>query len=85
MAVNYAVREQLPDSAVVFDNHAYDNSIIGSTFDGRAIYCFESMVQELMDDEGWQEMDAIEWIEYNTIRALPYGGKNAPIVMSMVT
>ena len=25
--------------------------------------------------------DAIEWIEYNTIRSLPYAGENAPIVM----
>jgi hypothetical protein len=74
----------LSDGVIVFDNHAYDNSIIGETFDGRAIYCFEQMVQELMEDEGWDEIDAIEWIEYNTLRALPYFGKKAPIVLAEV-
>ena len=81
MAVNFDVRENLPDGAIVFDSHSYDNSIIGVTFDGRAIYGYELMIQELMEDEGWEELDAIEWIEYNTIRALPYAGKNAPLVV----
>lgn len=31
------VRERLDDDALVFDNPAYDNSIIGQTFDGSAI------------------------------------------------
>ncbi len=81
MSVNNSIREELPDDAIVFDNHAYDNSIIGITFDGRAIYCFEYMVEELMNDEGWNELDSIEWIEYNTIRAIPYAGKKAPIIV----
>ena len=84
MAVNQDIRNQLPSDAVVFDNHAYDNSIIGTTFDGRAIYCYESMVEELMEDEGWEETDAIEWIEYNTLRALPYAGEKAPVVIYSV-
>lgn len=81
MAVNFDVRYMLSDEAIVFDNHAYDNSIIGTTFDGRAIYGYELMIQELMNDEGWDELDAIEWIEYNTFRALPYAGKNAPVIV----
>jgi uncharacterized protein (DUF1684 family) len=81
MSVNQDIRNKLPADAVVFDNHAYDNSIIGTTFDGRAIYCFESMVKELMEDEGWSEIDAIEWINYNTIRALPYAGEKAPMIV----
>jgi hypothetical protein len=60
MAVNQDIRNKLPADTVVFDNYAYDNSIIGTTFDGRAIYCFELMVKELMEDEGWTEIEAIE-------------------------
>lgn len=75
MAVNQDIRNKLPTDAMVFDNMAYDNSIIGLTIDGRVIYGFELMVEELMNDEGWSETEAIEWIEYNTIRALPYTGK----------
>ena len=81
MAVNQEIRNKLPPDAVVFDNHAYDNSIIGTTFDGRAIYSFDKMVEELATDEGWTEIDAIEWINYNTIRSLPYGGEKAPLIV----
>jgi hypothetical protein len=81
MAVNQEIRNKLPPDAVVFDNHSYDNSIIGTTFDGRAIYEFNKMVKELMVDEGWTEEEAIEWIEFNTIRALPYGGEKTPMIV----
>lgn len=81
MSVNQQIREQLPSDAVVFANHAYDNSIIGITLDGRAIYDFDKMVKELMKDEGWEEIDAVEWITYNTLRALPYGGDKRPLVV----
>lgn len=35
------IRERLDNSALVFDNPAYDGAIIGETFDGRAIYDIE--------------------------------------------
>lgn len=81
MSVNYDIREQLPSDAVVFDNYAYDNSIIGITLDGRAIYDYNKMVKELMEDEDWNETDATEWVEYNTLRALPYAGEKRPMVV----
>ena len=85
MAVNLNVRDKLPNESLVFDNHAYDNSIIGVTLDDRVIYAYELMVQELINDENWDELDAIEWIEYNTIRSIPYAGKNAPIIVHLDT
>lgn len=81
MSVNQEIRSKLPPDAVVFVNQSYDNSIIGTTFDGRAIYDFDKMVQELMTDEGWTEEEAIDWIEYNTLRVLPYCGEQVPLVM----
>jgi hypothetical protein len=80
--INEIIRNKLPEDALVFDNHSYDNSIIGVTFDGRAIYCLEMMIEELMQDEEMSMEEAIEWIEYNTIRSLPYAGEKAPIVVS---
>lgn len=80
MAINKEIRENLPEDTMVFDNASYDNSIIGVSTDGRVVYSFSKMVEELMTDNGWSEMEAIEWIEYNTIRALPYLGENAPII-----
>ena len=81
MSFNLDIRSKLPPDAVIFINQAYDNSIIGTTFDGRVIYDFDKMVQELMTDEGWTEEEAIDWIEYNTIRALPYCGDKPPLIM----
>ena len=46
------IRDRLSDDALVFDNPSYDNSIIGQTFDGRAIYNIELMAEELSSDEG---------------------------------
>lgn len=81
MAINQEIRNKLPECTMVFDNASYDNSIIGVTFDGRAIYVFDKMVQEYMQDNNCEELTAAEWIDYNTIRALPYMGKNAPIII----
>lgn len=65
----------------VLDNHAYDNSVVGITEEGKLIYDYEKMVEEYMEDEGCTAEEAMEWIDYNTIRALPYFGSNAPIVI----
>jgi hypothetical protein len=40
------------------------------------------MVEWLIDTQDFKdEIEAIEWIEYNTIRALPYMGPEAPIIV----
>ena len=64
-----------------FTNYSYDDALIGVSEDGRAIYDYYKMIDWLMDEEGWSEMEAIEWVEYNTLRAIPYMGDDAPIIM----
>lgn len=78
--VNLEIRSKLPNDAIVFDNQSYDNAIIGTTFDGRAIYNYDLMIQELVD-EGCTYDEAVEWIDYNTIRACPYIGDKAPLIV----
>ena len=39
------------------------------------------MVEWLISTEGFTEEEAIEWIDYNTIRAIEYFGEDAPIIM----
>lgn len=34
-----------------------------------------------MKVDGITSEEAMEWIEYNTIRSLPYAGSSAPIIM----
>jgi hypothetical protein len=81
MSVNSEIRNKLPSNTLVFDNHSYDDSIIGTTFDGRVIYDFDKMVSELMTDEGWSYEEAVDWIEFNTFRSLPYGGEKTPLIV----
>ena len=66
---------------LMLDNHAYDRSIVGITVDGKLVYDYEKMVEEFMDDEGCDELEALEWLEYNTMRALPYMGERRPIIL----
>lgn len=62
-------------------DYSYDDALIGVTEDNRAVYDYEKMVTWLMETEGWTYEEAAEWVDYNTIRALPYMGEGAPIVM----
>lgn len=69
------------EDVIVFSDFSYDDALIGVTEDGRAVYDYEKMVEWLMSTEGWDATEAMEWIDYNTIRALPYAGDKAPIIM----
>lgn len=62
-------------------DYSYDDALIGVTEEGRTVYDYEKMVAWLMEEEGWSEEEAIDWIDYNTIRALPYMGNDCPIIM----
>lgn len=69
------------DDAIVFENPDYDSAIIGVSYDGRIIYDYDLMVHHLMDIDEMTEMDAVDFIDYNTIRSIPYAGEHFPIVM----
>jgi hypothetical protein len=70
------------EDSIVFENPDYDAAIIGyDESSGRIIYDFEKMAECLMDEDGMSYEDAIDFISYNTLRALPYAGADGPIVM----
>jgi hypothetical protein len=69
------------DDVLLFDNPSYDDALIGVTEDGRAVYDFEKMVAWLVEQDGMTEIEAVEWVEYNAARALPYEGDRAPIIV----
>ena len=75
------VRERLDVETLVFDDPAYDNSIIGTTFDGRAIYDIDLMADELASDDEIGIEEAMDFIDYNAIRSLPYAGEKALVVV----
>ena len=61
----------------------FDKSIVGISSDGRIIYNYTSMICELIDDDHCSWDDAQEWIDYNTMRTLPYLGAMRPIVVDL--
>lgn len=77
-------REILADNgyedSVVFENPSFDKAIIGVSHDDRVIYDYDLMVEAAMEEEGWTENEAMDWIDFNTIRSLPFVD-GAPIIM----
>ena len=72
------------DDVILLDNYDYADAFIGITADDRAVYDYGKMIDWLMNKEGWDYETAAEWIDYNTIRALPYAGAHAPIIVYSV-
>lgn len=59
----------------------FDKSIIGISHSHCLIYDYDKMVEELMEDDNCSAEDAIDFIEYNTLRSIPYMEGNKPIVI----
>jgi hypothetical protein len=89
--VDEKIREfiaEVSEDAVVFDDPAFDHSIVGLSTDGRVIYEYDDMVAELAKDDNIEETDAIDFIDYNTLRALSYENfrrENAPVIIDSYT
>ena len=77
---NYCDEWQLEEGERPLLLDGFDESIIGITEDFRVVYSYEKMVQEYAKDNECSYEDAIEWIDYNTMRAIPYFGEHRPIV-----
>lgn len=67
------------ENIVLLEPEYLDDAIVGISHDDRAIYDYDKLVKCFMDGDGFTEEEAIEWIDYNTLRALPYQ-PNAPII-----
>lgn len=73
------------EDSIVFENPSYDSAIIGyDENSGRIIYDYEKMAEHLMDEDGMTYEEAVEFIDYNTVRACPYIGEGAPIIMRSI-
>lgn len=64
----------------IFVNPDYADAFMGVSQDGRAVYDYEKMVESLTD-ENMTENEAVEFIEYNTMRTIPYMGEKSPSVV----
>lgn len=69
------------EGTAYFTEPSYVTAIIGMTHDERLVYDYDKMVEFLMRQDGISNEEAIEFIDYNTIRTIPYMGDKAPVVM----
>lgn len=69
------------EGAAFFKNPGFEDAVIGLTDDGRVVYSYYRMISSAMKSEGWTEEEATEWINYNTLRSIPYMGEKAPVVV----
>jgi NAD+ synthase len=71
------------EDSIVFENPDYDSAIIGYDMnDSRIVYDYELMIQELVEKDGMTYDEAADFVSYNTLRAIPYAGEMAPIVLN---
>lgn len=69
------------EDVILLSDYSYDDALIGVSEDNRAIYDYEKMVDWLVANSEMTEEEAVEWINYNMIRAIEYAGSSAPIIM----
>ena len=60
------------EDSIVFENPSYLNAIIGVSDTGQVCYDYDKMVECLMKEDNMDIEEATEFIDYNTVRALPY-------------
>ncbi len=81
MTLKEKLEDNMYEDTVIFEDYSYEDAFVGVSEDGRAIYDYDLMVKWLVDQKGFSEESAVEWIEFNTLRALPYMGDMRPIIM----
>jgi len=78
-------RDLLDEGMIVFQETEYDEAIIGTTEDGRAVYDYILLVEAVSKSQGLTDQEAAEWVDYNMIRSLPYLPQDRrPIVIDMM-
>jgi hypothetical protein len=55
----------------------YNDAIVGITRDGQLVYSIEKLIELCAEQGEMEEIDAIEWLEFNTFGA--YLGEKTPI------
>ena len=77
------IQEEFNDT-VVLEEPSYLSAILGINEEGRVIYSYDKMIQHLMLTSNMSYEESVEFIDYNTIRAIPYMGKKSPIILYRV-
>lgn len=72
------------EDAVVLEAPDYLSAIVGVSEDGRVIYSYHKMLQHLVLNDGMTYEEAAEFVDFNTLGALPYMGEKRPIILNEI-
>ena len=67
------------EDAVVFESPDYDDAIIGVTYDGCVVYDYDLMVKHLVEKQGMDWDEAVDFIGYNS--SYMCGVDQYPVIM----
>lgn len=72
------------EDTVILESPDYLSAVVGVSEDGRVIYDYEKMARCLMETDGMDYEEATEFIDFNTLGALPCMGKKRPIILNKI-
>jgi len=78
--IRQTIAEMGYEDTLFLDPDYLDEAIIGLTHDGRVAYDYDKLVAAFVTHDNMDAEAATEWIEYNTIRSLPYYSQ-APVII----
>lgn len=76
----YDIKALEEERTLFFRNPDFSTAIIGVTDDYHIVYDYDKMVEHLVKYEDMTEEEAIEWLDYNTLRSYSSEGL-MPIVV----
>lgn len=78
-------REVMDDGTVFLEPEWMDKAIIGKAINEHSnevlVYSYQALINGFIEHDGMDYESAVEWVEYNTLRAIPYMGEQKPIVV----
>lgn len=79
--LKYRLAKMSGDEASFFTEPSYITAVVGVSEDGRVVYDYQRMIDFLVLEDKMTSDEAIEFIDYNTLRTIPYMGEKAPIII----
>ena len=77
----YSIIDLQESKTILFRNPDYSTAIVGVSEDNKIIYDYNKMIDYLIEYDNMSYEDAIDFINYDTIKSLGYISDNKPIIM----
>lgn len=61
----------------------FEEALIGITTDNKAVYDYSKIVEVLVERDKMTTEEAVEYVDYNVLRAIPYMGEYCPVVINL--